>query len=46
MTFWYLFNSIWRQVNNINIIPKYLLLEVVKKNLDKKKSLLNYFNRF
>ena len=36
---WYLFNSIMKKVNNINIILKYLLWRQLAKNLIKKNSI-------
>ena len=46
MAFGYLFNSTIRKISSINIILGYLLLKVIKKRLDKKKALFDYFNRF
>ena len=46
MAFLCLFDSIIREVNNINIALKHLLLEIISKIFDEKKTLFDYFNRF
>ena len=42
----YLSDSIIKKDGNINIALRYLLLEIIKKKLGKKKALFVYFNRF
>ena len=46
MTLWYLFDSTIREISNINIFLRYLLMEVIGKKHGEKKALFNYFNRF
>ena len=38
IVFWYLINLFIKKVNNFNIILRYLLLKIIKKNLIIKKS--------
>ena len=41
-----MFDFIKREIDNINIVLKYLLLEATGKKLNKEKVLFNYFNKF
>ena len=35
-----------KKANNLNISLEYLLLGIIEERFNKKKALLNYFNRF
>ena len=41
----YLFDSIEKEDNKINITLRYLLLRIINKKLSKKKVLFNYFDK-
>ena len=44
MAFWYLFDFIIKEVNNLIIALKYLLLEAIGKKFNKEKTQFNCFD--